>query len=169
MEQALTRRFKRLKEGEGKYPDILLIDGGKGQLRQAEKVLEELQVIGVILIGVAKGPTRKPGLEQLILSGHSTPIILPPDSPALHLIQQVRDEAHRFAITGHRQRRAKARRTSSLEGIPGLGPKRRQQLLRQFGGLQEVARAGVEDLMVIKGISRKLAQSIYDAFHADEG
>jgi excinuclease ABC subunit C len=169
MEQALTRRFKRLKEGEGKYPDILLIDGGKGQLRQAEKVLEELQVIGVILIGVAKGPTRKPGLEQLILSGHSTPIILPPDSPALHLIQQVRDEAHRFAITGHRQRRAKARRTSTLEGIPGLGPKRRQQLLRQFGGLQEVARAGVEDLMVIKGISRKLAQSIYDAFHADEG
>jgi len=169
MEQALTRRFKRLKEGEGKYPDILLIDGGKGQLRQAEKVLEELQVIGVILIGVAKGPTRKPGMEQLILSGHSAPIILPPDSPALHLIQQVRDEAHRFAITGHRQRRAKARRTSSLEDIPGLGPKRRQQLLRQFGGLQEVARAGVEDLMVVKGISRKLAQSIYDAFHPDEG
>ncbi len=169
MEQALMRRFKRLKEGEGKFPDILLIDGGKGQLRQAEKVLEELQVIGVILIGVAKGPSRKPGLEQLILSGHTAPIILPPDSPALHLIQQVRDEAHRFAITGHRQRRAKARRTSTLEGIPGLGPKRRQQLLRQFGGLQEVARAGVEDLMVIKGISRKLAQSIYDAFHADEG
>ena len=169
MEQALMRRFKRLKQGEGKYPDILLIDGGKGQLRQAEKVLEELQVIGVILIGVAKGPSRKPGLEQLILSGHSTPIILPPDSPALHLIQQVRDEAHRFAITGHRQRRAKARRTSSLEGIPGLGPKRRQQLLRQFGGLQEVARAGVEDLIRVKGISRQLAQSIYDAFHADEG
>ena len=169
MEQALMRRFKRLKQGEGKYPDILLIDGGKGQLRQAEKVMEELQVIGVILIGVAKGPSRKPGLEQLILSGHSTPIILPPDSPALHLIQQVRDEAHRFAITGHRQRRAKARRTSSLEGIPGLGPKRRQQLLRQFGGLQEVARAGVEDLIRVKGISRQLAQSIYDAFHADEG
>ncbi len=169
MEQALTRRFKRLKEGEGKFPDILLIDGGKGQLRQAEKVMEELQVIGVLLIGVAKGPSRKPGLEQLILSGQSSPIILPPDSPALHLIQQVRDEAHRFAITGHRQRRAKARRTSSLEGIPGLGPKRRQQLLRQFGGLQEVARAGVEDLMVVRGISRQLAQSIYDAFHADEG
>ena len=169
MEQALTRRFKRLKEGEGKYPDILLIDGGKGQLRQAEKVMEELQVLGVILIGVAKGPSRKPGLEQLILSGHSAPIILAPDSPALHLIQQVRDEAHRFAITGHRQRRAKARRTSSLEGISGLGPKRRQQLLRQFGGLQEVARAGVEDLSRVKGISRHLAQSIYDAFHADEG
>jgi excinuclease ABC subunit C len=169
MHQALTRRFKRLKEGEGKYPDILLIDGGKGQLSQAEAVLEELQVIGVILIGVAKGPTRKPGVEQLILSGQESPIILPADSPARHLIQQVRDEAHRFAITGHRQRRAKARRTSPLEGIPGLGPKRRQQLLRQFGGLQEVARAGVEDLVKVKGISRQLAQGIYDAFHADEG
>jgi excinuclease ABC subunit C len=167
MHQALTRRFKRLKEGEGKFPDVLLIDGGKGQLRQAEQVLEELQVIGVILIGVAKGPTRKPGVEQLLLSGQEHPIILPPDSPARHLIQQVRDEAHRFAITGHRQRRAKARRVSPLESVPGLGPKRRQQLLRQFGGLQEVARAGVDDLSTVKGISRQLAQAIYDAFHTE--
>lgn len=167
MHQALTRRFKRLKEGEGKYPDILLIDGGKGQLSQAEQVLEELQVIGVILIGVAKGPTRKPGVEQLLLSGQEQPIILPPDSPARHLIQQVRDEAHRFAISGHRQRRAKARRTSPLEEVPGLGPKRRQLLLRQFGGLQEVARAGIEDLSTVKGISRQLAQAIYDAFHTE--
>ncbi len=167
MHQALTRRFKRLKEGEGKFPDILLIDGGKGQLSQAEQVLEELQVIGVILIGVAKGPTRKPGVEQLLLSGQEQPIILPPDSPARHLIQQVRDEAHRFAISGHRQRRAKARRTSPLEDVPGLGPKRRQLLLRQFGGLQEVARAGVEDLSTVKGISRQLAQAIYDAFHTE--
>ena len=168
MRQALTRRFKRLKEGEGKFPDILLIDGGRGQLAQAEEVMAELSVAGVMLIGVAKGPERRPGLEQLILSGHTRPTILPADSPALHLIQQVRDEAHRFAITGHRQRRAKARRSSVLEGIPGLGPKRRQQLLRQFGGLQEVARAGVEDLIKIKGISRHLAQSIYDVFHSDE-
>ncbi len=168
MHQALTRRFKRLKEGEGKFPDILLIDGGKGQLAQAEEVMEELQVAGVMLIGVAKGPERRPGLEQLILSGQSQPTILPADSPALHLVQQVRDEAHRFAITGHRQRRAKARRSSVLEGIPGLGPKRRQLLLKQFGGLQEVARAGVEDLIKIKGISRQLAQSIYDTFHNDE-
>lgn len=167
MHQALTRRFRRLKEGEGKYPDILLIDGGKGQLTQAEQVLEELQVIGVILIGVAKGPTRKPGVEQLLLSGQEQPIILPPDSPARHLIQQVRDEAHRFAITGHRQRRAKARRSSPLEEVPGLGPKRRQLLLRQFGGLQEVARAGIEDLCTVKGISRQLAQAIYDAFHSE--
>jgi excinuclease ABC subunit C len=121
-----------------------------------------------MLIGVAKGPERRPGLEQLILSGQSQPTILPADSPALHLIQQVRDEAHRFAITGHRQRRAKARRSSVLEGIPGLGPKRRQLLLKQFGGLQEVARAGVEDLSKIKGISRQLAQTIYDTFHNEE-
>ncbi len=167
MHQALSRRFRRLQEGEGKAPDILLIDGGKGQVQQAHDVLEELAIAGILVVGVAKGPTRKPGLEQLVLSGVETPTILPPDSPALHLIQQVRDEAHRFAITGHRQRRDKARRTSSLENIPGLGPKRRQQLLRQFGGLQEVARAGVEDLTKIHGISRQLAQRIYDALHPE--
>jgi excinuclease ABC subunit C len=169
MQQALTRRFRRLKEGEGKAPDILFIDGGAGQLRQAEQVLEEMQVAGVTLVGVAKGPTRKPGLEQLILSGQERPLILPANSIALHLIQQIRDEAHRFAITGHRQRRAKARKTSLLEGIAGLGPKRRQQLLKQFGGLQEVARAGVEDLARVSGISRQLAQRIYDALHTEEG
>ncbi len=168
MHQALLRRFRRLREGEGKSPDILLIDGGRGQLAQAEEVMSELQIAGVMLIGVAKGPERRPGLEQLILSGQAQPTILPADSPALHLIQQVRDEAHRFAITGHRQRRAKSRRSSVLEGIPGLGPKRRQLLLKQFGGLQEVARAGVDDLVKIKGISRQLAQSIYDVFHSDE-
>ncbi len=167
MHQALTRRFRRLQEGEGKAPDILLIDGGKGQVQQAHDVLEELAIAGILVVGVAKGPTRKAGLEQLILSGVEAPTILPPESPALHLIQQVRDEAHRFAITGHRQRRAKARRASTLEDIPGLGPKRRQQLLRQFGGLQEVARAGVEDLSKVHGISRQLAQRIYDALHPE--
>ncbi|WP_127477287.1 excinuclease ABC subunit UvrC [Sulfurivermis fontis] len=167
MHQALTRRFRRLQEGEGRAPDILLIDGGLGQVQQAHEVLEELAVAGILVVGVAKGPTRKAGLEQLVLSGGEAPTILPPESPALHLIQQVRDEAHRFAITGHRQRRAKARRTSSLEDIPGLGPKRRQQLLRQFGGLQEVARAGVEDLAKVHGISRQLAQRIYDALHPE--
>jgi excinuclease ABC subunit C len=167
MHQALSRRFRRLQEGEGKAPDVLLIDGGKGQVQQAHDVLEELAVAGILVVGVAKGPTRKAGLEQLVLSVGEAPTILPPESPALHLIQQVRDEAHRFAITGHRQRRAKARRTSSLEDIPGLGPKRRQQLLRQFGGLQEVARAGVEDLAKVQGISRQLAQRIYDALHPE--
>jgi len=167
MRQALLRRYRRLKENEdsGKWPDLLLIDGGLGQLRQAESVMDELQLVGITLVGVAKGESRKPGLEQLILSGQSQPIILPADSPALHLIQQVRDEAHRFAITGHRQRRAKKRKTSPLESIPGMGPKRRQLLLKQFGGLQEITRAGIEDLERIKGISRKLAEEIYDTFH----
>jgi excinuclease ABC subunit C len=167
MRQALTRRYTRLKKGEGLVPDVLFIDGGKGQLHEAEKVLEELQVEGVLLVGVAKGPTRRPGLEQLFLSGREAPLILPADSPALHLVQQIRDEAHRFAITGHRQRRAKARNTSPLEEIPGLGPKRRQALLKHFGGLQGVTRAGVEDLASVPGISRELATRIYGLFHAD--
>jgi excinuclease ABC subunit C len=167
MHQALTRRYTRLRKGEGKLPDILFIDGGKGQLRQAEEVLEELGVSGVALVGVAKGVGRKPGLETLLLSGRERPIILPADSAALHLVQQVRDEAHRFAITGHRQRRSKARRTSVLEQVPGLGPKRRRLLLSRFGGLQGVARAGVEDLARVQGISKQLAQRIYDALHEE--
>lgn len=167
MKQALERRFKRLKRGEGKMPDILVIDGGKGQLSQAEEVLQELQVHDVLLLGVAKGPGRKPGLEQLYLSASGGAIILPPDSPALHLIQQIRDEAHRFAISGHRQRRSNSRKKSPLEAIPGLGPKRRQQLLKQFGGLQEIQRAGVEDLSRVQGISRELAGRIYDALHPE--
>ncbi|HHI94397.1 MAG TPA: excinuclease ABC subunit UvrC [Gammaproteobacteria bacterium] len=178
MRQALLRRYTRLKKGEGKLPDILLIDGGKGQVSEAESVMEELQITGVTLLGVSKGPARRPGEEQLILSTapslgkellrEGAPRILPSDSPALHLIQQIRDEAHRFAITGHRQRRAKVRNTSVLEGISGLGPKRRQTLLKQFGGLQEVARAGVEDLARVPGISKQLAQRVYDVFHVNE-
>lgn len=167
MEQALTRRYKRLREGEGKLPDILFIDGGKGQVQTARTVLDELQIPGVRLIGIAKGPGRKPGLETLYLSDAAEETILPADSRALHLVQQIRDEAHRFAITGHRQRRGKTRTTSVLEQIPGLGQKRRQSLLHRFGGLQEIARAGVEDLAAVNGISRKLAQQIYDTFHKD--
>ena len=167
MEQALLRRYTRLQKGEGRLPDLLLIDGGKGQVNAAIKALEELQIIDVRIIGVAKGPGRKPGLETLHIHGESEALTLLADSPALHLIQQIRDEAHRFAITGHRQRRAKTRRTSPLEQIPGVGPKRRQQLLQQLGGLREVARAGVDDLARIKGVNRKLAQQIYDAFHGD--
>ncbi len=167
MEQALTRRYTRLMKGEGKLPDILFIDGGKGQVSSAVSALEELQVTDVRIIGIAKGPERKPGLETLFIAGDGRAVHLPENSPALHLIQQIRDEAHRFAITGHRQRRAKTRRTSALEGIPGIGPKRRQQILKQFGGLQQVARAGVDDLVNVKGINRALAQQIYDAFHND--
>jgi len=168
MEQALNRRYSRVQSEEGRLPDILFIDGGKGQLSAAASVLDELGVQGVILVGVAKGADRKPGLEQLFLFGRQAPIILPSNSPALHLIQQIRDEAHRFAITGHRQRRGRSRKTSVLEEIAGIGPKRRQRLLRQFGGLQELARAGVDDLSRVEGISRRLAQQIYEAFHGDE-
>ncbi|NOZ53403.1 MAG: excinuclease ABC subunit UvrC [Gammaproteobacteria bacterium] len=168
MQQALTRRYTRLKKGEGKLPDILFIDGGKGQLSEAEKVLEELQISGVLLVGVAKGLARKPGLETLFIINKNHALALPSDSSALHLVQQIRDEAHRFAITGHRQRRAKARTRSILEDITGLGPKRRQRLLKQFGGLQGIQRAGIEDLSKVSGISVEIAQKIYDTFHSDD-
>jgi excinuclease ABC subunit C len=148
-------------------PDLLLIDGGKGQVAAACRALEELQVTDLRVVGVAKGPGRKPGLEVLHEPDRREALVLPADSPALHLIQQIRDEAHRFAITGHRQRRARQRNESPLESIPGVGAKRRQQLLQQFGGLREVARAGVEDLSRVKGINRTLAQQIYDALRGD--
>jgi excinuclease ABC subunit C len=164
MKQALTRRYTRIQQEDGKLPDILFIDGGKGQITQAREVMEELQVAGVTIIGIAKGADRKAGLEMLYRAENNRPIVLRSDSAALHLIQQIRDEAHRFAITGHRQRRAKARTTSVLESIPGVGPKRRQRLLKQFGGLQQLARAGVEDIAGVEGVSRDLAQRIYDAF-----
>lgn len=169
MRQALLRRYTRVKKGEAPLPDLLLIDGGKGQLAQATEVLQELQIDGVALLGIAKGPSRKPGEETLFLAGDDAEYTLPPTSPALHLLQQVRDEAHRFAITGHRQRRGKARTTSVLEAIPGLGPKRRQTLLKQFGGLQGVASAGIDDLTKVAGINAALAERIYDAFHGDGG
>lgn len=165
MEQALMRRYQRIQSGEGRLPDLLLIDGGKGQLAAAERVLTELAITGVTLMGVAKGRSRKAGLEQLFLSGHQAPIILSEDSSALHLVQQIRDEAHRFAITGHRQRRERTGKGSVLEDIAGVGPKRRQRLLKQFGGLQELASAGVEDLVRVDGINRKLAEKIYQSFH----
>jgi excinuclease ABC subunit C len=166
MRQALTRRYARIKKGEVPMPDLLLIDGGPAQLNEAVRVLNELEIHGLTVAGVAKGADRRPGQERLFLVDQELPSILPPDSPALHLIQRIRDEAHRFAIAGHRHRRAKARRESVLETVPGLGPRKRRELLRQFGGLQGIARAGVEDLEKVRGISRKLAQSIYDSLHA---
>jgi len=167
MHQALTRRFSKLSEGEGKLPDILLVDGGKGQLSMAREVLEELSVPELLLLGVAKGVTRKPGFELLYLNDASNEFTLPADSPALHLIQQVRDEAHRFAITGHRARRGKARRTSTLEDVAGVGPKRRRDLLTHFGGLQELSRASVEEIAKAPGISKKLADLIYATLHSE--
>jgi len=168
MRQALERRYRRLMAGEGVLPDVLLIDGGPGQLSAAAEILSELGVEGVVLVGVAKGPDRRPGMEQLFLLGRNKALILPADSQALHLVQQIRDEAHRFAITGHRQRRGKAKTRSVLEDISGIGPKRRARLLKQFGGLQGLARAGIEDISTIEGISEKLAQEIYAAFHGNK-
>ena len=165
MEQALVRRYTRIQKEEGKLPDILLIDGGKGQMRRAVAVLAELGVIDVQVVGVAKGPTRKAGFETLLLSQDGLERELEAQSSALLLIQQIRDEAHRFAITGHRQRRDRKRRTSTLEGIDGVGPKRRKELLRFFGGSQEVVRASVAELMRVPGISRKVAETIYSTLH----
>jgi excinuclease ABC subunit C len=167
MSEALQRRYARIKKGEVPMPDILFVDGGKGQLAEAMKVLAELELDWLTVVGVAKGRSRRPGAEQLFRPGESRAMTLPPDSAALLLIQQIRDEAHRFAITGHRQRRAKTRRTSRLEEIPGLGPKRRRELLRQFGGLQGVTGAGIDDLVQVHGISRKLAETIYNALHLE--
>jgi excinuclease ABC subunit C len=165
MTQALTRRFKRAAQNpEQKIPDVLLIDGGIAQLHAAEKVFAELNITDILLVGVAKGVARKPGYETLHIPGR-LPINLTPDSIALHLIQQVRDEAHRFAITGHRNRRAKTRRTSTLETIPGIGAKRRRELLRYFGGIQALNRASLEDLAKVPGISQSLAQRIFEALH----
>ncbi len=168
MRQAVMRRYERIQAEEGALPDILFIDGGKGQLAAAHAVLEDLAVSGVLLAGVAKGPDRRAGMEELFLLARDAPLILEAHSPALHLIQQIRDEAHRFAITGHRQRRSTKRNRSVLEDIPGIGPKRRQRLLKAFGGLQGLARAGVEDIATVDGVSRTLARHIYDAFHGNE-
>jgi len=188
MKQVLERRYTRLKKGEGKIPDVVFIDGGKGQLRQAADVLKELQIEGVELIGVAKGTTRKAGLESLWryhpsssddpnfldLSGHSVDgklhdsmkeIVIESDSPALHLIQHIRDESHRFAISGHRAVRAKKRRESPLQNIPGIGPKRRKALLNFFGGWKEVTAASAEELAKVPGVSRALATEIYQHLH----
>jgi len=166
MEQALTRRYTRIKKGEGKLPDVLLIDGGKGQLSAARRVMLELGIEGVRLLGVAKGTTRKAGFETLFFDNSTTELVLNSDSGALHLIQHIRDEAHRFAITGHKQRRDKKRNTSTLEDIPGVGAKRRRELLRHFGGLHEVKRASAEDLARVPTISKKIAEDIYSALHS---
>jgi len=165
MRQALDRRYRRLVEGEGKMPDLLLIDGGKGQVSVATQVLAELGVDGVIAIGVAKGEERKPGLEQLVLPQRNVIVRLDSNAPGLHLIQQIRDEAHRFAIQGHRKQRGKARTRSTLENIEGVGAKRRQRLLMRFGGLKEVVSASVEELAQVEGISRELAERIYKQLH----
>lgn len=163
--QAVSRRYQRLQNGEHHCPDILFIDGGYGQVQRATQALEELQVQNVTTVGVSKGEGRKAQNDKLLLAGQKRPLNTANGTSAMLLIQQIRDEAHRFAITAHRGRRARAKKESILEGIQGLGPKRRQSLLVQFGGLQGVIGAGVDGLCSINGISKPLAQRIYDNLH----
>jgi excinuclease ABC subunit C len=165
MRQVLLRRYRRRQQEQAVLPDLLLIDGGPWQLREAARVLEELGVTVPAVVAVAKGADRRAGQERLFLLGHESPSILPADSKALHLIQRARDEAHRFAISGHRRSRARTRQTSMLEAVAGLGPARRRALLKQFGGLQGVLRAGVEDLARAPGIGPGLAQAIFEHLH----
>ena len=167
MEEVIRRRFTRLQQGESPMPELVIIDGGKGQLSRVAETLSEMGVSGVTLLGIAKGPDRKPGMEQLFLYPNNEALILPANSPALHLLQQIRDESHRFAITGHRKQRAKARQVSVLEEIAGVGPARRRELLRHFGGLQELISAGEEDIAAVEGISRALAMRIYEHLHGE--
>jgi len=168
MEQAIRRRYSRVKQGEAPMPDVLFIDGGKGQLSSAGAVLAELGIRDLLVVGVSKGPERRAGEEVLHRLDNGESFAVEADSPALHLIQHIRDESHRFAIAGHRHRRQKKRGRSVLEEIPGLGPKKRQSLISHFGGLQEVQRAGKNELLRVPGINQRLAELVYDRFHAIE-
>jgi excinuclease ABC subunit C len=165
MHQALLRHAARIVSGERPRPDLLLIDGGPGQVDAAVAALAEAGCDGLAVVGVAKGADRRPGQERLFRPGEPIPIVLEADSAALHFIQRVRDEAHRFAITGHRRRRARRYRESILETVPGLGPARRRAILTHFGGLQGVLRAGVADLEKVTGVGAAMARSIYDHLH----
>ena len=165
LRDVLHRRYEKVARGEGVIPDLVLIDGGKGQVHVANAELAELGFADVELVGVAKGPDRQPGLETLVLANGDRELHLPKDHPGLHLIQQIRDEAHRFAITGHRQRRAKKRVKSTLEEIAGIGANRRRRILERFGGLKGVTAASVDDLAQVDGISRTLAERIYRELH----
>jgi excinuclease ABC subunit C len=165
MRQVITRRYEKVAAGEGVAPDLILIDGGKGQISSAKAALADLGLAELAMIGVAKGEDRKPGLETLIFPDDRLPLQLSSQHPALHLIQEIRDEAHRFAITGHRAKRSKARKTSTLESLPGIGPARRKALVSQFGGLAGVLEATIEQLVEVPGISREQAEKIYAALH----
>lgn len=166
MKQAITRRYTRLQKEAKPLPDVLFIDGGRGQLNMAKSVLDELGIANIATVGIAKGVTRKPGMETLIFTDGQEKH-LEGDHSGLHLIQQIRDEAHRFAITGHKQQRDRKRKTSTLEQIPGIGAKRRRELLKHFGGLQEVMKANADDLTKVNGISKKMAMDIYSALHSE--
>ncbi len=165
MRDVLTRRYKKVAAGEGVRPDLIFIDGGKGQLSVAVEVMAEVGLEDILLVGIAKGEARKPGLETMIFSDTGEMLNLEKDNKGLHLLQQIRDEAHRFAITGHRAKRANARLQSSLEDIEGVGAKRRKALLTRFGGLDGVKNASIDELSQVDGISLSLAEKIYGEFH----
>jgi excinuclease ABC subunit C len=165
MRDVLTRRYKKVAAGEGARPDLIFIDGGKGQLGVAIEVMAEVGLEDILLVGIAKGEDRKPGLETVIFADTGEMLNLEKDNKGLHLLQQIRDEAHRFAITGHRAKRAKARLHSSLEDIEGVGAKRRKALLTRFGGLDGIKNASIDELAQVEGISQSLAESIYGEFH----
>jgi excinuclease ABC subunit C len=165
MRQAVQRRYEKVSSGESLAPSLILIDGGKGQVGAAASALEELGLSHLPMLGVAKGEGRKPGLETLIFPDGREPVQLPAEHPALHLIQEIRDEAHRFAVSGHRLQRGKSRKTSRLDDIDGIGPKRRKALIARFGGLQGIVGAGIDQLSAVPGISRELAEKIYAALH----
>jgi len=168
MSQALRRRYERMALDGGKIPDLILIDGGQGQVNAARAVLAEIGMSDVNVVGVAKGPERRPGLEQLIVAAEERALSLPAHDRGLHLVQSIRDEAHRFALVGHRARRGRARTASSLADIPGIGDKRRQRLLAHFGGLRGVQSAAIDEIAQVEGISRTIAERIYRALH-DQG
>jgi excinuclease ABC subunit C len=163
--QAVLRRYEKVASGDSVAPALILIDGGKGQVGSALSALEELGLAHLPMLGIAKGEARKPGLEILVFADGREPVQLAAEHPALHLLQEIRDEAHRFAISGHRAQRSKTRRTSRLDEIAGIGPKRRKALISHFGGLQGIANAGVDQLTAVPGISRDLAETIYTALH----
>jgi excinuclease ABC subunit C len=165
LRQALKRRYERVRNGEVVAPDVLLIDGGQGQINEVFGELSQLGFADLKLVGVSKGPDRRPGQERLYVHGDPVPLVPGPDSPALRVIQRIRDEAHRFAITGHRKRRARRHNESVLEAVPGLGPAKRRALLKHFGGMQGLMRAGVSDFEAVSGIGTTLARTLYDHLH----
>ena len=165
MRQVVLRRYEKVAAGEGAEPAVVIIDGGAGQVAAAASALAELGLSHLFLLGVAKGEARKPGLETLVFADGRPPLSLSPDDRALHLIQEIRDEAHRFAVTGHRATRSRAARTSQIDEIAGIGPRRKKALISRFGGLQGICAAGVDQLAAVPGISRELAEKIYAALH----